>query len=289
MRYSQLRAFDAVARLRSFSRAAEKLCITQPAVSLHVKALEKDHALDLFKRQGGAVALTTEGQALFLRTREMFAAEAEIRDFLEGEGGFAEQSLVLGADGPHVALELVARLRRRHPELSVDVSLGNHRSTWEDLLAQNVDAAVMANPPERKGLLLLHLAVQRMVALLPAGHPLSESTSLSLGDLLGEPLIFREQGSNTQRILESALARAALTVTPAFVLRSREAVLAAVVAGLGLGFAFSREVGQDPRLTAVPLSDPGVTSEDMLVCLESKARQRRLAPLLELARSQRPV
>ena len=285
MRYSQLRAFDAVARWRSFSRAAEELHISQPAVSLHVRALEKDHALDLFQRRAGGVALTAEGQALFRRTREMFAAEGEIRDYLTGESGLDEETLKLGADGPHVALDLVARLRQQHPALTVDIALGNHRTVWEDLLAQNVDAAVIANPPEREGFLVLSLAHQRMMVLLPAGHRLAQRGTLALSDLSQEALIFREPGSNTQRILEGALARAALTVTPAFVLRSREAVLAAVVVGLGLGFAFSREVGQDPRLQAVPLSDPKVTSEDMLVCQRSKAQRRRLAPLMELARS----
>lgn len=285
MRYSQLRAFDAVARLRSFSRAAEELRITQPAVSLQVKSLEKEHLLELFQRRGGAVVLTAEGQGLFRRTREMFAAEGEIRDFLEGESGLAEQPLKLGADGPHVALELVARLRQERPALTVDISLGNHRSVWEDLMAQSVDAAVIANPPKSEGLLVLPLAVQQMKVLLPAGHLLAQRSRLSLADLSREALIFREPGSNTQGILESAILRAGLSVAPAFVLRSREAVLAAVVSGLGLGFAFEREVGQDPRLRAVPLADPLATSRDTLVCLKSRARHRRLAALIAVAKT----
>ena len=285
MRYSQLRAFDAVARWQSFSRAAHELRITQPAVSLHVRALEKEYAREFFTRGGGAVTLTTEGRALFRRTREMFAAEAGIRDFLEGTGGRGEITLKLGADGPHVALDLVAQLRRRHPELAIDVTLGNRQSVWEDLAGGRVDAAVMANAPQRTDLVILPLARQRLMVLLPAGHALERRPSLKLSDLRQEALIFREQGSNTQRLLEKAFDRAGLTVAPAFVMRSREAVLAAVIAGLGLGFAFSREVGADPRLVAVHLAAPRVISEDFLVCLKAKSGQRRLAPVIGVAES----
>src|SRR5258708_23188134 len=82
MRYSQWRAFDAVARELSFSRAAARLGITQPAVTLQVRALESACAMTLFRRHGAQIALTDAGRTLLGLTRRMFAVEDEIREFL---------------------------------------------------------------------------------------------------------------------------------------------------------------------------------------------------------------
>ena len=155
MRYSQLRAFHAVARERSFSAAAARLGITQPAVSIQVRELEQGYGLALFERCGGDVALSAAGSGLFELTSQMFQAEARAREFLNASRELETGSLTLAADGPHVALQVVALFHRRYPGVELAVSLGNARVVRNQVLERQVDAAVLANPPDEARLLVV--------------------------------------------------------------------------------------------------------------------------------------
>ncbi len=283
MRYSQLRAFDAVARHGSFSRAAEELRIGQPAVSIQVRSLERDHRIALFDRTSRRVDLTDDGRALFRLARDMFAAEQEVRAFLSESESLERGTLRLGSDGPHLAMQLVARCRARYPGLDFSLVLGNARATWEALLAQQVDAALIANPPPDERVLAEPLASQDMVALLPSSHRLARRGSIGLTDLAEEAVIFREQGSNTQRLLDAALAEQGLAIRPLLTLSSREAVFQAVCNGLGVGFMFGNESDPDPRTSAVGIRELRGASRNWLVCLKGRARHRSIRALIGIA------
>ncbi|MEM7223672.1 MAG: LysR substrate-binding domain-containing protein [Pseudomonadota bacterium] len=283
MRYSQLRAFDAVAREGSFSKAADRLGVTQPAVTLQVRALEDDHGISLVRRSTRALGLTEAGQELHLLTRRMFDIEAEIADYLAQSGDLTRGSLLLGADGPHVILKLVAAFQSRYPGLGLRVALGNARATWHDLLDQKVDAAVLANPPEDSRVRVLPLGRQDLMALLPRGHPLAARSKVDLAALLDHPVILREAGSNTRRVIEAELARTGLRLKPALELGSREAVCEAVATGLGLSFIYASEITEDPRTQVVTVIGLEQSSLDTLVYLAGNETRRPLKALVEIA------
>ncbi len=285
MRYSQLRAFDAVAREASFSKAAVRLGVTQPAVTLQVRGLEQDHGISLIRRTTRAVALTEAGEELYVLTRRMFAAEAEIGGYLAESDALAQGSLVLGADGPHVALQIVAAYRQRYPGIRLRVALGNARSTWRDLLDQKVDAAVLANPKQDARVCALPLSHQDLMVLLPRDHPLAGHAALDLAELGDHPVILREAGSNTRRVVEAALKRAGLRLNVTLELGSREAVREAVAIGLGLSFLYGSEATEDHRTRTVTLSGLERSSLDSLVYLNGQEKQRTLKALIEVARS----
>ncbi len=284
MKYIQLRAFNAVARELSFSKAAETLSVTQPAVTLHVQALEQAHGLKLFNRVARGVGLTDEGRELFQLTRQMFAAEAEIADYLAGSEALQYGHLSLAADGPHIALDIVSEFRTRHPGIEIKMKLGNAETTLADVMNQNVDACVVANPPSDKRLLVVPIMRQNMVAIVARDHPWAKRRSIRLSDLQGQPVILREIGSNTRRILERALRKQRIDIDPVLELGSREAVREAAALGLGLGFIQEREAVGDERIAALTLSDLRETNLDTLVCLKRQAKRLAVAALIGVAR-----
>lgn len=283
MRYSQLRAFDTVARCLSFSRAAEILGVTQPAVSLQVAGLERGYRTDLLARHGSRISLTTEGEALFALTRQMFGAEAEIEDFLVSSEKLRRGHLRFGADGPHIALDLVAAYRAKYPGVTLELSLGNATQTWNAVLQSVVDIAVLANPPDDPRLGYLPLVVQNMMLLVPRRHAFARRRDIHLGEIAEEPVIFREHDSNTQRTLEAKLKELSLALRPALVVGSREAVVEAVSRRIGLGFIFAREKNEDPRSVAVPIRELKACSRNMLVYLNPRRRRRTVAALIDIA------
>jgi len=284
MRYIQLRAFNAVARELSFSKAADALNVTQPAITLHVQALEQAHGLKLFNRLARSISLTDAGRELQQRTRLMFAAEAEIADYLAGSEALHHGSLSLAADGPHVALDIVSEFRTRHPGIEIRMKLGNAETTLADVMNQNVDACVVANPPSDKKLLIVPIMRQNMVAIVPKGHAWAQRKSIALADLKNQPVILRESGSNTRRMLERALRKQAVNIDPVLELGSREAMREAVALGLGIGFMQERESVGDDRIAAITIRDLRESNLDTLVCLKRQAKRLAVAALIRVAK-----
>ncbi|MEX0694908.1 MAG: LysR family transcriptional regulator [Rhodospirillales bacterium] len=284
MRYIQLRAFNAVAREQSFSKAAEALNVTQPAITLHVQALERTHGLKLFTRAGRGISLTADGEALFQLTRQMFATETEIAEYLQGSEALEHGHLSLSADGPHVALDIVSEFRTRHPGIDIRMRLGNAETTLADVMSQTVDVCVVANPPRNNQLLIVPIMRQSMVAVVANDHAWAKRASIRLADLKGQPLIFRESGSNTRHILERALGKRRIEIDPVLELGSREAVREAVALGLGIGFMQERETAGDNRVTPVRIDEMLGTNLATLVCLKRQAKRKTVAAMIRVAR-----
>lgn len=287
MRHIQLRAFHTVAREGSFTRAAEALHVTQPAVTLHVQALEETYGLSLFNRARDGATLTGDGAQLFELTTRMFAEEAEIGEFLGGMSALKQGHLNIAADGPHVALDLVAEYRRRHPGIDVRMELGNAHETLDAVMNQRVDAGVLANPPDDDRLHVIEVLRQNMVCVMSKAHPWASRGEISLADLAGQPVILRERGSNTRSILEAALKKRKIDIIPVLELGSREAVREACAHGLGFGFMQEREAAGDDRVTGLAISDLRGTNLVTLVCLKRHARRRTIAAMIDVAAAMR--
>ncbi|MEQ8318679.1 MAG: LysR substrate-binding domain-containing protein [Rhodospirillales bacterium] len=283
MRHIQLRAFHTVAREGSFTRAAEALHVTQPAVTLHVQALEETYGLSLFNRARDGATLTGDGAQLFELTTRMFAEEAEIGEFLGGMSALKQGHLNIAADGPHVALDLVAEYRRRHPGIDVRMELGNAHETLDAVMNQRVDAGVLANPPDDDRLHVIEVLRQNMVCVMSKAHPWASRGEISLADLAGQPVILRERGSNTRSILEAALKKRKIDIIPVLELGSREAVREACAHGLGFGFMQEREAAGDDRIISLAIRDLRGTNLVTLVCLKRHARRRTIAAMIDVA------
>ncbi|UVJ42360.1 LysR substrate-binding domain-containing protein [Pseudomonas sp. LS1212] len=284
MNLFQLRAFDAVAREGSFTRAASRLFISQPAVTGHIKALEEHYQITLLRRTARRVELTEEGIRLAAITRAMFGMAEEAQAMLEANRQLLTGRLEVAADGPHRVMPMLASLRARYPGITVNLRLGNAQETLAALLSEHADVAVLTEVEPRKGLHLQNLTPSRICALVPAGHPWAEDgRGIAIAQLNQQIMVLREPSSITRRTFDEACALAKVQPRVLLELDSREAVTEAVAAELGIGIVSSVEVSHDPRVQAVPIAGEGLVNRHMIGCLERRRELRLIKAFLDLA------
>jgi LysR family transcriptional regulator, low CO2-responsive transcriptional regulator len=233
----QLEILDAVARNGNFSRAGVDLHLSQPAVSMQIKQLEAELGLPLFEHVGKRIQLTEAGQEA-LRTahaieRELANLEQTLA-YLQGlEGGTLTVSAASTASV--FSARLMALFRTLHPDVRVCLNVVNRESLLQQLTGNNIDLALMGQPPEGLGLVARHFMDNPLVVIAATSHPLAETYEIPLSRFLDEPLVGREQGSGTRGALEKFLAEHGLSYSAAMEMNKNEAIKQAVEAGLGLG------------------------------------------------------
>jgi DNA-binding transcriptional LysR family regulator len=237
----RIRVFRIVAKHLNFSRAAEELLLTQPAVTQQIKALEDELGIALFDRGGGRIQLTPGGQALvpFANKMKMLSEEA-VRAVAAAYG---EQSgdLTLGASqtiAQYVLPALIAAFRKSHPKVRVTALSGNTDTMMEALVAGRIQLALVEGPEQRKDLHIETFMEDHMVLVVPAGHEWA-GQEVTAAMVRGEPLLMREFGSGSRRVVEQALSANGLKAKDLQIsmeFDSTEGLLSAVEAGLGVTF-----------------------------------------------------
>ena len=292
MNSAQLRAFHAVARAGSYTRAAEALHVTQPTLSGQVKALEESYGVRLFERRGRGVELSGLGRSLFDVTRRLYALQADAEQLLSAARSLSGGQLRVGADAPYNVIPLLAAFNRRHPGIQLSFSFGNSERVLQDLLERRSEVAVLADLTADRRIHAVPFRKDRLVAFVDRGHPWARRRSLRLEELAGERLVLREPGSTTRAIFERALAAQGIETGAALEIGSREAVREAVAAGLGIGVVFESEFGRDPRLHALALRGAGPDVElealEYAACLENRRPVRVVRAFFELLRELHP-
>jgi aminoethylphosphonate catabolism LysR family transcriptional regulator len=281
--YTQIRAFDAVAHAGSFSGAAKALGVTQPALTIQVKALEEHYGVKLLERQGRGVTLTAMGTQLFRMSRQMAGLEERIRETLAGAEAFRGGHLRLAADGPHIVMGLLNRFLGRYPNVRLSVAMGNTQFVRQQLLERRVDVAVLPSVKEHPQIHAQLLWKHKAVLIVAATHPWAGRRSVALETLDGEPMIAREEGSMTQRIVDDALARAGVKPKTVLQLGSREAICEAVSAGLGHSVIWELEAYGSTRFRTIPFRNVTMESTDFVACLKSERTRQLVAAFFQVA------
>lgn len=279
---NDIRAFVAVIEAGSFSEAARRLGLSQPAVSQRVRSFENSCGIRLLDRRSGP-ALTAAGREIFHRARLVLARAEELDITVADLRGLRAGRISFGYATPAFAIPLIARFRAAHPGVVVDYHYGNTAQLFEGLRQCRLDAAVTTLLAVPEDLVARQIASQRLMLCVPAGHPLSQAGPVALKQLDQIPLLMREPGSMTRALVERVLTQQALSFTSAMVMPTREAVKEAVVAGLGLGFVLEGEFGSDPRLAAVELVDALDPVGVYLLCHSEAADLPAVATLLRHA------
>lgn len=279
--YAQLRAFHAVASARSFTAAARALGVSQPAVSMHLRAMEEAYGVELVTRGRRGVEPTELGAALLAATRPMFSIEAEAAELLRKASALLFGHLRVGADSPFHVVPILAAFRRSHPQVVLSLSLGNSSEVLRDLLDGRTDVAALSDRVKDPRLFAVASAKSRQVVIVARGHPWAERRGLQLRDLHGEPMVVREEGSVTRLAFEAATKRAGVEPDVVMELGSREAVHEAVAAGIGAGVVIEAERGEDTRLVAVPIVDATIEHVEYVACLEERRRLRAVRAFFE--------
>lgn len=242
----QLKVFESVARHRSFSRAAEELHLTQPAVSMQVKQLEELAGLPLTEMIGKKVFLTAAGEEIAKHARRVAQQIREAADAIDAIRGVRGGRLAVGAvsTAKYFTPRLLVEFRRSAPGIELDLSIYN-RETVVKLLAENeIDLAIMGQPPQDFPTLAEVIADHPLVFVAAPDHPLAqEHEEISPARLANEEFVIREPGSGTRAAMERFFAEAKLPRPKAMELFGNETVKQAVMAGLGISFLSAHTVG----------------------------------------------
>ncbi|MCB1479469.1 MAG: LysR family transcriptional regulator [Rhodobiaceae bacterium] len=285
MRYVQLRAFHYVAICGGFSRAAEELLLTQPAISDQVRKLEEEYDVLLFNRHKKQVTLTEAGEKLLVITRKLFDNEQQALELLTESRALRSGTLRIVADAAHHLLHVLARFRENFPGAKVIVWAGNSDTVVQSLYNYDADIGVLGDMTANRDFEVMPLNSTPIIAFASAGHPAAKRKKLKFDELADLPLVMREQGSRTRKMLEDGAAQAGVTLTPAIEAEGREAVREIVASGGGIGFVCAAEFGQDPRLARIEIDAPEMRMDEALICLRERSRGKLVQAFLATARS----
>jgi LysR family transcriptional regulator, low CO2-responsive transcriptional regulator len=280
--HAQLKAFHAVARYGSFTVAAQRLFLTQPAISDQVRKLEERYGVTLFHRNKRSVRLTDLGERLLGITQRLFAVEMEAQELLQDSKALQTGSLTLAVDAPVHVLPQIARFCARYPGIAVKIETGNTDESLQRLFNYQADLALLGREVRDERLLAIPLRSDPFVAFVALSHPWATRASITLADLHDTPLVLREPGSVTRQVVEEEMNRLGLTIRPAIQVEGREAAREAVVVGIGVGVVSAAEFGADSRVVALPILDCTRRMSETLVCLPEQSSRRVVATFLQM-------
>lgn len=250
----RLTVFRKVAEQLSFRKAGEELYLTQPAVSLQVKALEEELGVALFDRSGSSIRLTPAGSALLGYAERSAQLLQEALHAMAGFSGSQGGVLSLGASttvAQYVLPRLLSEFCAAHPRVSPTLVSGNTEEIVKAVEDARIALGFIEGPPRNRDLAITPFLEDELVLLVAAAHPWAERGEIDPEELVQAPLLMRERGSGTRHIIELALERAHIRRSALRVvmeLDSTEAIKSAVEAGFGVGFVSRWALEMDARL-----------------------------------------
>lgn len=233
----QLKVFESVARHLSYSRAADELHLTQPAVSMQIKQLEDNIGLPLLEQLGKRIYLTEAGRELYQYSRSIAQQLADMEvalDELKGmERGKLNISVVTTAN--YFAPHLLAKFCQRYRGVTVSLNVSNREAVLKQLADNLIDLAIMGQPPENLDIDSESFMENPLVVVAPSDHPLCKERFIPVKRLAREIFLVREPGSGTRSAMERFFAAHKIAINKGMETDTTEAIKQAVQAGMGLG------------------------------------------------------
>jgi DNA-binding transcriptional LysR family regulator len=292
MDFDQLEIFLEVARLSSFSRAAEKRFRTQPAISSQIRALEEEVGARLLDRSGGRVSLTASGKLFFKYAEEtlerrkiIFYEIAETERVPRGE-------IVVGANEGtclHILPEVFAQFKRDYPKVSVSIQRSDYAKILDAILENVVDLGVVSLPVNDNRLEAQMIHRDELVVITAPNHPLAGKKSVSVVDVSGYPLVVPKLG-HTRDALDALFYDHHLKPNLAMELDSSELLKRFVAAGVGVGFIARSNIEEDIRakaLAMLTLADAQIRRDLAIVFRKDKSLSRAAKAFIEIALKQK--
>ncbi|PKB72443.1 MAG: hypothetical protein BZY87_00410 [SAR202 cluster bacterium Io17-Chloro-G6] len=240
LNFHQLYIFQTVAKHFSFSRAAEALEITQPAVSIQVQELEKFLGITLFHRRPRGLRITEAGEAVLAYSQQIFALSGRLLETVQEMENLQSGHLVLGASttpGEYVLPSVVGRFRQIYPGIHVELVIGNTRNIIQRILNRDMDLGMVGEHVEEYSseLEMVDYQDDEIVLVAAPSHPAADLSRLTAQQVVDMGLVAREEGSATRRSAENLFQQLGVVPTIAIELGSNQAVKQAATAGGGIG------------------------------------------------------
>ena len=239
MEIRQLRAFVSIAELGTFTAGAQRVHVTQAAISMQIRQLENELGARLFVRAPRKVMLTEAGEQLLLRARQILrdhdAAIEEIADLAGAERGRLRVGSASAMVTTDVLPKLLRDVRRQHSRADITVASGTSESLVQLILGGELDVAFVSLPVEARGINTERLNQDQLVAIASPQHRLAKQKTIDAYTLAGEKLILGERGGNTRRLIDQFFAQAGVTLHVAMELSRQQAIRRMVEEDMGVG------------------------------------------------------
>jgi len=278
----QLKVFESVARLLSFSRAAEELHLTQPAVSTQIRKLEEHAGLPLFEQFGKKIYLTPAGAELLDISRGIIQqfelAETAMTQFKGVSGGKLNVAVISAGDYffPRLLVEFIGR----HQGVVLNFTVHNREELLAQMAANLTDLAIMVRPPVDAEMQSEAFAPHPYVIVAAPTHRLVGERGIRVDRLVCEPFVVREKGSDTWQSMQEGFGTHLAKLNIAMEIKSTETIKQAVIAGMGLGFVSAHTIAQELRSESLKVLDvQGFPL--MLHWYVVQRRHKRLAPVAQ--------
>ncbi len=253
----QLKVFEAVARQLNYTRAAEELHLTQPAVSMQVKQLEDQLGVALFEQLGKRIHLTDAGHEVLAYARTITQQLDELEGILNRLKGLSGGRLriAVATTANYFIPTLLGTFSRRYPDVTVSLDVTNRETLLRDLSENTVDLVIMGQPPAELDVEAQAFMDNPLVIVAPPGHPLAGKKRIPLARLQEETFLVRESGSGTRIAMERFFTGRGMRLKTGMEVGSNEAIKQSVQAGLGLGLLSRVTLGQELALKRLAVLD----------------------------------
>jgi DNA-binding transcriptional LysR family regulator len=271
---NSLVVFYEVVKTNSFSKAADLLFMTQPGVSNHVAQLEAQTGARLLVREKGKFKLTKEGKVIFKYAEKIEAAARGLENTLKAMKGGEKPLLKIATTPVYSRIMMpfiLGTFQNANPDIMIKLDSGNSNDMVKTLVSMENDVVIVANQKTSQKLYSFPLIKEDLVLITAKGHPLAHKRSVSLAEIADYPLVIREEGSSTRRVVLSAYG--SLNIKPAVLIdmTSTEFIKEWVSQGTGVSLLIKRAVLEDERkhLKAIPLKE-SLSLEVSVLCLKSR-------------------
>jgi len=289
----RLQVFHTVARLLSFTKAADELHMTQPAVTFQVRQLEEQFNTRLFDRTHNRISLTEAGHRVFESAGQIFQLYAEMDNSVRELTGDISGVLILGASttiAEYMLPVLLGDFKEKFPDVAIRLKVANTDGIVSQVENNMIDLGVVEAPVSNKNLVVEKCRMDELVLIVPPNHALAKQEVVSLAEITKFPFICREEGSGTREVMIESMHAAGINnadLSVSMELGSLEAIKGAVEAGMGVSVLSSATIEKELKLgSLVALKlDPPLTRPFSFVHQKQKFRVRAMDELLNFARN----
>lgn len=246
--FRQLETFAAVSRLSSFTKAADALHLTQPAVSIQVKQISETIGLALFEQTGRDIALTPAGEELLKTVRSLDDIWNRFESAIDELKGMKRGKLrvALVTTAKYFLPRMLGDFCKRYPEIDIELEITNREKIIERLRNNQDDLYVMSYPPGDLEIIGRPFLDNEYVVIAPAAH-WAVDRQLALAELVDEPFLLRELGSGSRHVIDEYMRESKTPLKVRLALASNEAIRDLVASGMGLSVLSRHALGHDPQ------------------------------------------
>jgi DNA-binding transcriptional LysR family regulator len=289
----RLQVFHTVARLLSFTKAAEELHMTQPAVTFQVRQLEEQFNTRLFDRTHNRISLTDAGSRVYDYAEKIFQLYNEMDNSVRELTGDISGVLILGASttiAEYMLPVLLGDFKAKHPEVTIRLKVANTDGIVAQVENNEIDLGVVEAPVNNKNLIVEECRTDHLVLIVPPGHELAKEKSVSIEKIVEYPFICREEGSGTREVMIESMHTAGINPSDlriAMELGSLEAIKGAVETGMGVSILSKATLIKELKLGTLVAVDtiPPINRPFSFVHQKQKFKARAMDELLNFARS----